>query len=100
MDEREIDLPLSGAGQAPDRQSWTRIYVWGYHAPRSLFLRERGESTEAAQRFAAEQGWDQTQRGAWAKELTLPMVWSLAWSALEPLVAGDIAVAGWSGRTP
>jgi hypothetical protein len=98
MSEGTADQSAISHREWPARQVGTTLYVWGYQPPQSVLLRERGKPTEAARRFAAEQGWDRTRAGAWAMEITLPMARSLAWGALEPLVSGDSAVAGWSGQ--
>jgi hypothetical protein len=98
MGEAEIERPTPRSGSVPSGGTWTRVYVWGYQPPHSLFLRERGKASEQARRFAAARGWDPARGGAWAQEITVPMSWSMAMGALEPLVSGDAAVAGWGAE--
>jgi hypothetical protein len=82
----------------PSPGATTTLYLWGYAPPESDVLREWGEPTAAARRFAAESGWEETRPGAWAKEITLPMALSQAMQAMEAVLRREAALAGWGMR--
>jgi hypothetical protein len=115
MLEKEIDLPQEagipvqpwelrsklyawGYGEPLTVVITTRLLLWGYGKPLAVALRNEFVESQEAQEFAAARGWDAAGRGAWAKEIGLPLTLPEAAETVESALRSCEAVAGWAGR--